>query len=192
MKRCGDRSSPHDVIRRGDLERQAVARGARRTAAAAAVCTSSLAKMCLVWVRSVLSETNSSRAISGPLRLGRQQPQHLQLPLAQASSAVRAGASRRRLGRPAAASRSRDSHGCALVEEQLREARPARAPSASARPSVRARAARCPRASWASACSMRISRTLASRPRRGRARASRSSRPSASSSRAGRSAGAPA
>ena len=39
--------------------------------------------MCLVWVRSVLTDTNSSRAICGPGRGRRQQPQHVELSFAE-------------------------------------------------------------------------------------------------------------
>ena len=39
--------------------------------------------MCLVWVRTVLCETNSARAISGPVSSLFEQPEHLQLAIAQ-------------------------------------------------------------------------------------------------------------
>ena len=49
-------------------DRGADACGLGEAAAAALVFTSSLVKMRLVWVRRVLMDTNSWRAISGPLR----------------------------------------------------------------------------------------------------------------------------
>ena len=88
--------------------------------------------MLLVWVRMVLSETVSSRAMSGPLRSVRSSRRTWQLALTQwfdqaplarracaaASRPLRGGGGRNRLARPVLrGSPKQGGHGWALVEE---------------------------------------------------------------------------
>ena len=68
-KQAGEHTSPRDVsglVIQARVSQRRPSSVARRTAAAR-VLTSSLVKMCFVWVRSVLTDTNSRRAISGPV-----------------------------------------------------------------------------------------------------------------------------
>ena len=80
-----DVASPDDVTRRviARDRRHNKPRSRARCTAARRLETPSLVKMCLVWLLSVLRETNSSRAISGPVSCTVEQAEDLQLPVAQ-------------------------------------------------------------------------------------------------------------
>ena len=161
--------------------------------------------MCLVCVRTVFSDTTSSRAIAGPSRSLAEQPQHVELALAQRVDQGRAasagcgvgGRGRRGAGRCAAGDAARaGSPSRADARPGRRAARPSGRPRRR-RPgrSPRARPARSARSSassgcvaghrrrcWARACSTRISMTVPIRPPASAAASSRSRRPVASRS----------
>ena len=179
-KRRGDRTSPRDVtglVIRSCRPGQSRPSSAPRLTAARRVVTSSLVKMWRVWVRSVLTDTNSRRR--SPARSGRSASSRSTsssrslsppapgrdrgrspgrpVPLAAAASAAAPAGSRQLRARPADA-RSRSSSGRPLVEEHARRSRRGRrGPSAAAQ--VVERRSRSPRARWARA------RTTARRPR---------------------------